>query len=275
MLIALWGLLAPAWTAETRDPVLLVVPAEKEALQVALDVGFTHPTILICYKQMPNQSYALRGWNGNEWVPVSGTSYREGTFFQKAPTAAVLVSAKDSAFPQVLIPSESWSALVYGISTLETRPLIHWLGCIYDFSYKDWKWFAENYELSMADINPSGQNLKWYHQSMKENMDKTEESTLPDLAYYSVLRLPERQEEELLPEKASIEEAQEPIEEAEESAEPKEKTETEKKPSMENPLMQEAPEAVIYCVKKAKTDSSESPAEQQNAEAEQGNDENE
>jgi hypothetical protein len=231
--------------AERKDEVtLMLVPREDSVVRVGLDIASRYPTLLISYKLMPNNAVSLHGWNGKEWVNVSKNDFREGNFFRTGPDSALIVEAEDAPLPVAFVPSAEWCESVYKITTTETRPLLHLIGQYYDFKYKDWQWFSENYNMSMEAINPEGLNVSWYHKRFQDNLKKGPVAA-DDLQYWVALRYPVvvvAQEEVVAEEEVVTEEVMVETE----------VTETDEQPEMElpedpdvNPLTNAVPSAVV------------------------------
>ncbi|MBN2704737.1 MAG: hypothetical protein JXR23_11055 [Pontiellaceae bacterium] len=188
VLLGVCGVVSAAEKAQSRT--LMLIPAEEDVIKMAFDVGNTYPTILLCYKALPDNSYALKGWNGEEWLTISGASYKEGTFLKAEPSSALVISAKGAKTPAALIPPESWCSTVYAITTTEMCPLLHLVGCHYDFSAKSWKQFAKTYGFDVRSINPENVNMPWYHRSLKENSEGATQG-VKDFQYLTTIREPE------------------------------------------------------------------------------------
>ncbi|MEA2069193.1 MAG: hypothetical protein U9P12_08335 [Verrucomicrobiota bacterium] len=107
-------------------------------------------------------------------------------------------------------------------------------GQYYDLKYKDWKWFSENYKLSMEAINPEGLNVAWYNKRLDDHLKHAGAMGGDDLQYWVALRHPE----EPVPPGEPVEE--EPPVETEEHPE----METPEDPEV-NPLTNAAPAAVV------------------------------
>ena len=167
---------------------LLMVPRDDGPVRIGMDVGNRFPTILLNYMVLPDGSCSLHGWTGSEWVNVSAESFTKGSFFLVEPASALIVTQKDGAVPESLIPPEAWCPSVYRIKTDEVRPLLHLIGRHYDFQYKDWKWFSENYKLTMSQINPEELNLAWYHKRLGENLKDDVIDGSTDLDLLEVIR---------------------------------------------------------------------------------------
>lgn len=256
VLLVCVGVVSSGKAADRQDATLLIVPREDGPIKVGLDVGSLHPTILINYQILPSGTVSLLGWSGTKWVGISPQSYMDGSFFKKAPGSAVIVIAEGKPVPSALIPNSEWCPSVYRISTTKIRPLLHLIGRHYDFSYKDWEWFASNYQMDMASINPDGLNVAWYHRSLQQNVNKGSTATGSDLRFFSVIRYAEALPEEpvlddpLIPEQdAELEEAADdeeivvPVGPEERNGDPDEGGDV--AVDEDNPLTQEAPDAII------------------------------
>jgi hypothetical protein len=184
ILLGVCGLVSAAEESQPRT--LMLIPAEEDVIKMAFDVGNTYPTILLCYKAMPNNSYALKAWNGEKWLTISGASYKEGAFLKAKPSSALVISPKGAKTPAALIPPESWCSTVYAITTTEMRPLLHLVGRHYDFSAKSWKQFAKTYGFDVRSINPGNIN----HRSPQENSAEAIQGA-KDFQYLTTIREPD------------------------------------------------------------------------------------
>lgn len=214
--------------------------------RVGMDVAERFPTLLVSYKVVGSR-VSLHGWNGSNWVNIDPANYRAGDFFRKGPDSALIIEEANSPLPEGLVPPEAWCDSVYRITTTEPRPVIHLVGQYFDFRFKDWATFSENYQLPIDAINPVGLNISWYHRSLGEHLKKSGKSVEDDLRYWVAERHPVP-----VVEKPSFDPVETNALDAAESEEPAESDET---PAMElpsdpvvigNPLTNEAPAAVVY-----------------------------
>ncbi|MDF7823508.1 hypothetical protein P4B35_05745 [Pontiellaceae bacterium B12227] len=205
ILIILVAALA-ASAARKSEVTLVMVPREDSTVRLGLDLANRYPTLLISYEVKPNKPVSLHGWSGKEWVNISLDDFHAGNFFRTGPDSALLIEEEGTAVPETLIPPVGWCDAAYKITTTQTRPLLHLVGQYYDFKYKEWQWFSENYKLSMDAINPEGLNVAWYHKRFGDNLKKSPVAA-DDLQYWVAIRhpvvleeLPEAVEEETQPE---------------------------------------------------------------------------
>ncbi|VGO15644.1 hypothetical protein PDESU_04229 [Pontiella desulfatans] len=233
LVIALVVCVAAASLASRKNEVtLLLVPREDRAKRIGMDIAGSQRLLLMSYAVGVDGSVSLHGWTGTEWVNVTVKKFREGAFFRTGPDSALIVEKAGVPVPDSLVPPEAWCGAVYKITTTEERPLIHLAGQYFDFKYKEWQAFAENYNLPLEAINPEGLNVSWYHKRLNEHFKKGIMVGSNDLRYWVAVRHPE----------AAV--AEEPV------AVPAE--EAEETPAMElpddpdtNPLTNAAPEAVV------------------------------
>lgn len=177
--------------ARVDERTLLLIPRKDEAVRIGLDIASRYPTLLLSYKLNGQNDVSLHGWTGTEWVNVTLDAYAEGAFFREGPDTTLLVEQSGSPFPEKLLPAEQWCDAVYKISTSDTRPLLHLAGQYFDFRYKDWKWFSENYHLPLEAINPENHNISWYHRRLSDNLKNRSSIVYNDLQYWTVVREPE------------------------------------------------------------------------------------
>ena len=242
LVVLLSGGLVASSAVATLKTALLMLPRENAACRIGMDVGNRYPTLLLTYKVLPNGAISLHGWSGAEWVNVTPAAFRDGEFFTTPPESAIIVAPDANAIPEGLIPSEAWCPSVYVISTLEPRPLLHLIGRHYGFKYNDWKWFSENYRLSLNDINPEGLNIAWYHRQLIENLRRKPGSGNSDLQYLDVIRTSQVDMEDV-PAETPVERPIESVTNAVDSVDSAE--EDAGVSSDENPLTNAVPQAVI------------------------------
>ncbi len=181
---------SPAMASRMDEVTLIVVPREDGAVRVGMDVANHYPTLLLSYKLGAGGAVSLHGWNGSEWVNVSLEDFQSGNFFRTGPQSALLVERGDAPMPAALVPPEAWCGPVYKITTTEVRPLLHLTGQYFDFNYKDWKWFSENYRFPIESINPEGLNIAWYHRRLNEQLARDAAFGANDLQFWFAVRHP-------------------------------------------------------------------------------------
>jgi hypothetical protein len=185
------GSLVSTYASRMDEVTLVMVPREDSVIRVGMDIANRYPTLLISYQVGGGGVVSLHGWTGTEWVNVTPEAFKEGAFFNTAPTDAVLVEKDGQPIPEMLVPSEAWCFSVHKISTIDTRPLLHLIGRHYNFKYSDWKWFASNYKLSIEDINPEELNIAWYNKPLGEHLRRKSAAVgASDLEYWSIVRQP-------------------------------------------------------------------------------------
>lgn len=149
-------------TPRQPDITMLIVPRETQVVKLALDLSRYDPVLLVCY-QSTQDAPVLHAWNGDGWVPISTEEYVNGTFFTTPPQQAVLIESKKDAAPDRLIPDGTWCPKGYRLSTTDPRAMIHLLGLYFNFPYSTWRQFANRYEYAVEAINPSLENIFWWH----------------------------------------------------------------------------------------------------------------
>lgn len=208
-------------SAAGKDELILyMVPREEETVRLGMDLVEKYGSMLIAYQTGADQAVSLQGWTGTQWVTIRPEAFRAGDFFRIGPASAVIVEKAGTTVPQSLIPPASWCPAVSKITTTELRPLLHLTGRYYDISYKDWKWFAKRYSMTVDEINPDGVNIAWYHRRLDDNL-KARNRGAYDRQYWVTVRKPE-----------PLPPAEPPAEQPEAGLD-------------ENPLTNEAPAAVI------------------------------
>ena len=183
-------ILLSAQVVRADGRVLLMIPHEEEMIKVGLDFTERHPSLLISYRLGAQNTAALKGWTGTEWVYVSVANFQSGNFFRKGPDEAIIIQS-NQPFPEGLIPSESWCDDVYKINSSELRPVIHLVGQALHFKYDDWKWFAKRYNMSIAQLNPTESGIYWYNRRLGDVFKGKRTSGHEDILLWEVVRVSE------------------------------------------------------------------------------------
>ena len=176
-------------SAARKDEITLVmVPRDDATVQLGMDIANKYPTLLVSYKLGANETVSLHGWTGTQWVNVSLEDFLAGNFFRVGPDSALIVEKAGAEVPGKLLPPPDWCANVAKITTTEMRPLLHLTGQYYDFSFKDWSWFAKRYNLDLDAINPEGLNVSWYHRRMEDHLKSNDSLGASDLQFWVSIR---------------------------------------------------------------------------------------
>jgi len=172
ILTVLTGLVLGAQAGKRADNItMLIVPREARPVQIAQDIAYYYPTLLLTYNQTP-EGLALHAWNGSAWVSVSPEDYRTGAFFMTSPRRCVIVDSEEAPAPEALIPDGTWCPAGKRLASTDPRVLIHLLGRYFDFPQRRWKLFAKRYDYTIDEINPAMINIQWWHYSADVYLDK-------------------------------------------------------------------------------------------------------
>ncbi len=180
--------LALSAQARKKEITLVLVPREDATKRLGLDIANRYPTLLVGYRVAPNGTLSLHGWTGTKWVNIALDDYVAGNFFKKGPNSALIVEKDGVPVPENLVPPVDWCMDVSKITTTRLRPLIHLTGQYFDFSHKDWKWFAKRYGMEIDAINPEGLNTAWYHKRLNEHLKSGKPVGSDDLQYWVSIR---------------------------------------------------------------------------------------
>ena len=112
-------------------------------------------------------------------------NYQAGQFF-RGPQKAIIDGY--NAFPDALLPSETWCDAVYKITTDKLEPIVHLAGRALHFEYNDWKWFSERYGAALEDINPNYYGVRWFNRRLGDVLKNSHAKTDKDEVYWSVIR---------------------------------------------------------------------------------------
>ena len=145
-----------------KNITMLVVPRERQAIQLAQDISRRYPVLLVCYQLTPTEP-VLHAWNGEGWIPVATADYVNGTFFTHRPRHAVIVETEGRPAPDILIPDGTWCESGNRLVSTDTRVMTHLLGRYFDFPYSHWMQFSKRYGYTLEEVNPALINVFWWH----------------------------------------------------------------------------------------------------------------
>ncbi len=201
-------------SANRKDEVTLVmVPREDAVVQLGMDIANRYPTLLVSYLIGANETASLHGWSGTQWVNITLDDFRGGNFFRTGPDSVLIVEKDGVSVLDSMIPPPEWCMNVSRITTDEIRPLLHLVGQYYDFSFKEWSWFAKRYGLELDAINPEGLNVAWYNKRMNEHFKSEGPSGPNDLRFWESIRQAVPEEPVALAEEAPVDPGTNAVEE--------------------------------------------------------------
>jgi len=150
--------------ATSQGYTLIVAPARYSVMQVAFDLVNRYSAVLVSYQGEANTAEPLlHAWNGQEWVRVTLSDYREVNFLQQTPNRTVLIG-DDQTLPAALADASSWSPQIIRITEIDTAALVNEFGKLLSFKDADWNWFASRYNLDLKDENAPLRARSWYDQ---------------------------------------------------------------------------------------------------------------
>jgi hypothetical protein len=141
---------------------MLVVPAEKNPVQIAQDISRRYPVLIVSYELVKGK-WELYAWDDEKWIPVPAEDYTSGTFFANRPEHTIIVEHERFRAPDLLTPNSIWCESAARISSTDPRVMIHLLGLHFDFPYRHWNQLAERYGYELEEINPTLENVHWWN----------------------------------------------------------------------------------------------------------------
>lgn len=155
----------PAWSATSRGSTLIVAPARYAVMQVMFDVVSKRDAVLLSYQgEASTQNPLLHYWNGATWAAIDVHDLNELRFLTETPARAVMVG-DNSLLPQTVKDSLAWLPQVETVTALEHAGLINQLDEVFNWSGREWKWFAKRYSLNLDDQNLQARERSWYDQA--------------------------------------------------------------------------------------------------------------
>lgn len=162
-LISSLAALAPARAQDQFS--LIVAPARYNVIQVLFDVIERNPAVLVSYQgEATTENPALHVWDGSTWNPIGVHELQELGFLQRSPARAVLVG-DDALLPAVVRDSLSWLPEVVYVRDLTNAGLLNEFGRIYNWTGREYRWYANRYNLDLEDEAAPARKTSWYEQA--------------------------------------------------------------------------------------------------------------
>lgn len=169
VVFSMLSLSAQAWRND--EITMLVIPRETIPLQIGQDISRRYPVLLVSY-QMILGELKIHAWNGDNWVAVPVEDYTNGTFFTVPPKNAVIVENERFRAPDALTPSSLWCGSAHRLTSTDPRVMLHLLGLSFDFPFRHWNQLAKRYGYALEEINPTLENVYWFHLQANVLMQK-------------------------------------------------------------------------------------------------------
>lgn len=143
---------------------LVVIPERANLVQAALDLLDKRPAALVTYRaERTSGALRLHGWTGERWVSVSETQYKQADFLVTLPERIILVG-DDRLLPNELVEASDWGPMVMSIPYTDTDAFLNAMGAVFEFTAREWRWFASRYNMEMEDVTPERARISWYDQ---------------------------------------------------------------------------------------------------------------
>ncbi len=154
--------LSLAGTGRAADLTLLVVPERYNLLQVAFDLIEKRPIILVSYRgDATTPEPGIFAWSGQHWIHVSFDDYRGGEFLRAEPTQVIIIG--DAAtVPSSLVEASGWGGRVMNVPYMNSDEVLNTLGRTFEFSPREWRWFARRYNMEIEDLHAERSTMSWY-----------------------------------------------------------------------------------------------------------------
>lgn len=144
------------------DLTMLVVPERYNLLQVAFDLVEKRPIILVSYRgDATTTEPGLFAWSGQHWIHVSFDDYRRGEFLRADPTQVVIIG-DTATVPASLVEASGWGGRVMNVPYMESDEVLNALGRTFEFSPREWRWFARRYNMEIEDLRADRPTMSWY-----------------------------------------------------------------------------------------------------------------
>ena len=139
--------------AASRD--VLVVPARRRTVAMALDVRALRELTLITYRGTAATEVPLMHvWSpsANAWQELANEDYQFGQFMPSQPQTLFLIGT-DRDLPASVIEGASQAASVVRIDSVSMADIANTLNGHFEFSSREWRALAERHGLQTTDLN--------------------------------------------------------------------------------------------------------------------------
>lgn len=158
------GAAQAAGAAAKDEATLLLAPARPRVVQLAFDMAALRPKemeIVAWHGAAKTAEPVLHAWFGSDWQYLRLSDFA-GKTFTDARIRKVIVIGDDEIVPGALLDNMPWCADVERLKTLDVAELINGLDRILKFREGEWKWLADRYGLTLADLNAEKRNRNPY-----------------------------------------------------------------------------------------------------------------
>ena len=173
------GLVAGTATPDS----IIVMPARKRVVHLAFQIARCKDVGLVAYNNSPSLATPLiHVWDGQAWIQITADDYQQGTFMSGEPRH-VFILGDNMTLPAQMANTPEWARHAEKIASLDTANLINTIGKTLKFSPYQWKWLAEENQLSIDDQNAERRRYgRWGAPGKEVNLEpakKLENTELP------------------------------------------------------------------------------------------------
>ena len=140
--------------AARQGPYLLVIPARKQAVELAFDMARMRSVYLISYQQRQDASPFMHIWDASrrQWLETDAERYSAAVHFTVKPSTVFLLGTPKE-FPPVLNDASTWADVVIRMDDLSPANVLNELDRHLDFSPREWRTLARRHKLTLKDHN--------------------------------------------------------------------------------------------------------------------------
>jgi hypothetical protein len=154
---------ASAMGSKSGGYTLLLVPAKYAPVQIGRDFVDRQRVLLMTYEVgVPANEPFLNAWSGSQWVRVPADAYASGTFALSSPGRTVVVGQPTEQVAKLIEMSAAWAPQVLNVESDGTAELVNAMGRFFNFSRREWEWYAARYQLKLEDLNYEVRHQSWY-----------------------------------------------------------------------------------------------------------------
>ncbi len=148
--------------AARQHQTLLIIPDRPRVVQLALDAARLRPLLIVTYHgQAKTAEPILHLRAGTDWQYISLPNFIDKTFVKTNIQKAIIIG-DDQIVPAELLSSMPWCANIERLPTLNVADLINGLDQPLKFNKREWQWLANQYGLTLLDLNAERRNTNPY-----------------------------------------------------------------------------------------------------------------
>jgi len=144
----------------------ILLPANYTLMQLGFDIANRNPAVLFSYQTDPDSGRPfIHRWTGQGWTHVRNTDFKAGKLGSITPGRILIVGDQGQVTDQLITDAENWSNDVLNLASTQPDDFVNTSGKLFNFNKRDYKYFANKYNMNLGDLNQGRRSQSWYNQN--------------------------------------------------------------------------------------------------------------